>query len=202
MPLVVKPVGARCVMIFPNVEQKVKGLILPEQEQRQYGTIVEMGEAHSFLKLGDKIVVNKYAAYEVPLEDQRYFIVEFKDIVGVIVDEEDQETGVFAISLVENPAIEENWIYLSKQHKIMLSEANNEKRLLIGPVLIPNKEIPRIDQETGEEYDIVFDEAVIEKAAQLFLQRQHNNDSTLEHGKPIDDISIVESWIIACPYPP
>ena len=113
------------------------------------------------------------------------------------IDETDQETGVFAISLVENPAIEENWIYLSKQHKIMLSEANNEKRLLIGPVLIPNKEIPRIDQETGEEYDIVFDEAVIEKAAQLFLQRQHNNDSTLEHGKPIDDISIVESWIIA-----
>lgn len=115
----------------------------------------------------------------------------------MFIDEEDQETGVFAISLVENPAIEENWIYLSKQHKIMLSEANNEKRLLIGPVLIPNKEIPRIDQETGEEYDIVFDEAVIEKAAQLFLQRQHNNDSTLEHGKPIDDISIVESWIIA-----
>ena len=113
------------------------------------------------------------------------------------IDEEDMESGVYAISLVESPAIEENWIYLSKQHKIELAEANNEKRLLIGPVLIPNKEIPRIDPETGEEYDIVFDEKVIEKAAQLFLQRQHNNDSTLEHSTELEDVSIVESWLVA-----
>jgi len=115
----------------------------------------------------------------------------------MFIDEEDIESGVYAISLVESPAIEENWIYLSKQYKIELAEANNEKRLLIGPVLIPNKEIPRIDPETGEEYDIVFDEKVIEKAAQLFLQRQHNNDSTLEHSGEIDDVSVVESWIVA-----
>ena len=117
----------------------------------------------------------------------------------MFIDEEDMDSGVFAISLVADPAIESNWIYLSKQHKIELAEVNNEKRLLLGPVLIPNKEIPRIDDETGEEYDIVFDEAVIEKAAQLFLQRQHNNSSTLEHERPIDDISIVESWLVADP---
>ena len=115
----------------------------------------------------------------------------------MFIDEEDVQSGVYAISLVESPAIEENWVYLSKHYKIELAEANNEKRLLIGPVLIPNKEIPRIDPETGEEYDIVFDEGVIEKAAQLFLQRQHNNDSTLEHDKPLDDVSVVESWVIA-----
>ena len=115
----------------------------------------------------------------------------------MFIDDEDMQSGVYAISLVESPAIEENWIYLSKHYKIELAEANNEKRLLIDPVLIPNKEIPRIDPETGEEYDIVFDEGVIEKAAQLFLQRQYNNESTLEHGKSIDDISIVESWIVA-----
>jgi hypothetical protein len=101
--------------------------------------------------------------------------------------------------LVENPAIESNWIYLSKHYKIELATANNDKQLLIGPVLIPNKEIPRIDQETGEEYSIVFDEDVIEKAAQLFLQRQHNNSSTLEHDQPLEDISFVESWIVADP---
>jgi len=117
----------------------------------------------------------------------------------MFIDEEDMDSGVFAISLVADPAIESNWIYLSKQHKIELAEVNKEKRLLLGPVLIPNKEIPRIDDETGEEYDIVFDEAVIEKAAQLFLQRQHNNSSTLEHERPIDDISIVESWLVADP---
>jgi hypothetical protein len=122
-----------------------------------------------------------------------------KRVYKMFIDEEDMDSGVFAISLVADPAIESNWIYLSKQHKIELAEVNKEKRLLLGPVLIPNKEIPRIDEETGEEYDIVFDEAVIEKAAQLFLQRQHNNSSTLEHERPIDDISIVESWLVADP---
>ena len=115
------------------------------------------------------------------------------------IDEEDIDTGVYAISLVESPAIEENWVYLSKHYQVKLQEANGDKRLLIGPVLIPNREIPRFDSETGEEYDIVFDEAVIEKAAQLFLQRQYNNKSTLEHEKPLEDISIVESWIVADP---
>ena len=37
----------------------------------------------------------------------------------MFIDEEDMESGVYALSLVENPAIEENWIYLSKQHKIL-----------------------------------------------------------------------------------
>ena len=120
-----------------------------------------------------------------------------KKVYKMFIDEEDQDSGVFAISLVENPAIESNWIYLSKQHKIELATVNNEKRLLLGPVLIPNKQIPRVDETTGEEYDIVFDEAVIEKAAQLYMQRQHNNDATLEHDQPIEDISIVESWIVA-----
>ena len=120
-----------------------------------------------------------------------------RKIYRMMIDEEDTESGVFAISLVENPAIESNWIYLSKHHKIELASVNNEKRLLLGPVLIPNKAIPRIDGETGEEYDIIFDENVIEKAAQLFLQRQYNNSSTLEHMEEIEDISIVESWIVA-----
>ena len=122
-----------------------------------------------------------------------------KKVYKMFIDEEDQESGVFAISLVENPAIESNWIYLSKHYKIELATANTDKQLLIGPVLIPNKEIPRIDQETGEEYSIVFDEDVIEKAAQLFLQRQYNNSSTLEHNAPLEDISFVESWIVADP---
>lgn len=122
-----------------------------------------------------------------------------RKIYKMFVDENDMDSGVFAISLVENPAIEENWIALSKQLKVELATVNTEKRILLGPVLIPNKEIPRIDDD-GEEYDIVFDENVIEKAAQLFLQRQYNNESTLEHSKAIDDVSIVESWIVANPY--
>jgi hypothetical protein len=88
---------------------------------------------------------------------------------------------------------------MSKEHQmIKLAEVDKEKRILMGPVLIPNKEIPRHDDETGEEYSIVFTPAVVERAAQLFMQQQKNNNATIEHtDKSIPDVSVVESWIIA-----
>ena len=111
------------------------------------------------------------------------------------------DNGVFAISLVSEPAIEELFVYLSKQPQLIkLAEVDNEKRILVGPVLIPNKEIPRVDDETGEEYSILFTPEVVEKAAQLFLQNQHNNEATIEHTeRKVPDVSVVESWIIADP---
>jgi hypothetical protein len=122
-----------------------------------------------------------------------------KKVYKMFIDEEDENGGVFAISLVESPAIEANWITLSKQLKVELATADTEKRILLGPVLIPNKLIPRLDEQTGEEYDIQFDAPVIEKAAQLYMQRQHNNDATLEHADTVEDTSVVESWIVDDP---
>ena len=115
--------------------------------------------------------------------------------------DESLDNGVFAISLVEDPAIEELFVYMSKDHQMVkLAEVDKEKRILMGPVLIPNKEIPRHDDETGEEYSIVFTPAVVERAAQLFMQQQKNNNATIEHTeKSIPDVSVVESWIIADP---
>lgn len=115
--------------------------------------------------------------------------------------DESLDNGVFAISLVEDPAIEELFVYMSKDHQMVkLAEVDKEKRILMGPVLIPNKEIPRHDDETGEEYSIVFTPAVVERAAQLFMQQQKNNNATIEHTeKSIPDVSVVESWIIANP---
>ena len=114
------------------------------------------------------------------------------------VSENLEDSGVFAISLVSEPAIEELFVYMSSKNfqMIQLAEVSNEKRILIGPVLIPNKEIPRIDDETGEEYAIIFSPDVVERAAQLFLQQQKNNNATLEHTAELDDISVVESWLI------
>lgn len=122
-----------------------------------------------------------------------------KKVYEMQVDEMDNESGVFAISLVSDPAIEENWVFLSKQKNVDLAEISPDKRLLIGPVLVPHKLIPRIDEVTGEEYDITFSPETIEKAAHLYMQRQMNNNATLEHTAEIDDISTVESWIIVDP---
>jgi len=123
-----------------------------------------------------------------------------KKVYKMMIDEEDEDGGVFAISLVADPAIEQNFVFMSKQKDmVQLAQVSADKRILMGPVLIPNKLIPRMDEETGEEYDIVFTPEIIEKAAQLFMQRQHNNSATLEHMAGIDDLSVVESWIVEDP---
>ena len=60
-------------------------------------------------------------------------------IVELILDE-DQEIGIEAISVVENPAIEEDFIALKSQ-EFKLAEVDKEKRILMGVLLIPNKPI-------------------------------------------------------------
>ena len=98
---------------------------------------------------------------------------------------------LFAVSLVEDPAIESNFIALSKEKQIIQLE--NEKRLLVGAALIPNKPIYR--NINGKEFYISFDEATIEKLAQDFLANDYQHNITIEHQQGVDDIAVVESWI-------
>lgn len=98
---------------------------------------------------------------------------------------------LFAVSLVEDPAIESNFIALSKEKQIIQLE--NEKRLLVGAALIPNKPIYR--NINGKEFYISFDEATIEKLAQDFLANDYQHNITIEHQEGVDDITVVESWI-------
>lgn len=119
-------------------------------------------------------------------------------IVELIISEEEleNEDGVFAISLVEEPAIEENWIALNKQKQkiIQCATLNEEKRLLIAPALIPNKQIFRLDDE-GNDYYVYFSPQTIRQASQLFLKRNYQSSTTIEHKHSVDDITVVESWI-------
>lgn len=116
------------------------------------------------------------------------------EVFELFIDEESLESGIQAISIVENPAIEEDFIALSSQ-KIQLAEVNNEKRILMGPALIPNKKIYRRN-ELGDEYEIFFSEDTVRKASQLFLARGNQNNSTLEHEYQLKGMSVVESWIV------
>lgn len=98
---------------------------------------------------------------------------------------------LFAVSLVEDPAIESNFIALSKQQSSIKLE--NEKRLLIGAALVPNKPIYR--NVNGNEFYISFDETTIEKLAQDFLANDYQHNITVDHQEEANDIVIVESWI-------
>ena len=116
-------------------------------------------------------------------------------IVELIIDEKDEESGISAVSVVESPAIESNFIHLSK-HEIELKEVDAEKRILMGAALIPNKQIYRKNDKTKDEYYIYFSEATIRKASELFLINANQNNSTLEHSQKLKGMSVVESWIV------
>ena len=88
-------------------------------------------------------------------------------IVELIIDEKDDTSGIEAVSVVENPAIESDFIAL-KKHEIELKEVDAEKRILMGAALIPNKQIYR-KNDKNEEYYIYFSEATVRKASELFF---------------------------------
>ena len=115
-------------------------------------------------------------------------------IVELILNEEDENAGIDAVSLVEKPAIESDWVAL-KKHEVQLKTINEEKRLLMGAALIPNKQIYRRNEKTNEEYYIFFSKDTIRKASQLFLKESNQNNATIEHTKKISGMSVVESWI-------
>ncbi len=113
-------------------------------------------------------------------------------IVELILGD-DEFTGIEAISVVENPAIEEDFIAL-KNEEIKLAEVNNEKRILMGALLIPNKPIYRRKGE--EEYYIYFSKKTVEKASQLYLMNGNQSKATLEHQYTINGLTLVESWLV------
>ena len=111
------------------------------------------------------------------------------------LDEEAIANGVSAISLVESPAIEENFIALAEQ-KIELKEIDAEKRILMGAALIPNKKIYRVNEKTKEEFEIFFSEQTVRQAMELFFKKGNQSKATQEHAKSIDGMTVVESWLI------
>ena len=113
-------------------------------------------------------------------------------IVELIIDEKEDLAGVDAISVVEFPAIEENFIALNQE--LQLAKVDDEKRILIGAALIPNKNIYR--RNGDDEYYIFFSEDTVRKASELFLMNSNQNNATLEHDKKLKDLTVVESWIV------
>lgn len=102
--------------------------------------------------------------------------------------------GVDAISVVDRPAIESDWVALKEHIKIEFTEVDDDKRILMGAALIPNKQIYR--KNGKDEFYVYFSKDTIKQASELFLINGNQNNATLMHDKAIKDMSVVESWII------
>jgi hypothetical protein len=106
---------------------------------------------------------------------------------------EDETDEVFAISLVESPAIESDFVYFDKE-VIQFAKIDNEQRMLIGPILIPDKKILRVDGE-GNPYHVFFSKETVKKLAQNYLMKKYTDKATLEHDAKINSVHLVESWV-------
>jgi len=115
------------------------------------------------------------------------------DLIELFINEDEANDGISAISFVKQPAIEENFVALSQQ-KVEFKSIDDDKRVVVGLALIPNKEIYR--RQGDYEYNIVFSEDTVKKASHLYLKQLNNNNATLEHEKDAEGISVVESWIV------
>ena len=115
-------------------------------------------------------------------------------IVELVIDEFDELAGIEAISVVENPAIEEDFIALKDHQEIKLAEIDKEKKILLGPLLIPNKPIFR--KNAKEEYYIYFSKETVRKASEGFLMKGNQSKSTIEHQHSIKGLTLVESWLV------
>ena len=114
-------------------------------------------------------------------------------IVELIIDEEAELYGIDAISLVDRPAIELDFIAL-KEQRVQFAEVDADKRVLIGPALVPDKPIFRKNGE--DEFYVYFSKNTVRKASELYLKHGNQAKHTLEHEHQIHGLTVVESWIV------
>jgi len=115
--------------------------------------------------------------------------IEFK------IDENDEKSNCYTISLVENPAIEKDFQFFDKikQPQYFINE---EKMEILGAIMIPNMDILR-KKENGEYYNCWFSVDTIKKIAYKFQkQKSTNNFSVMHDGKLVDDVYLAETWIV------
>jgi hypothetical protein len=121
-----------------------------------------------------------------------------KEIItyDIFIDE-DEELGVDKISLVKKPAIMENFIFMNEAIDQIYREISlsDEKRIITGPVLIPDQEIIRKDDD-GNPYYIKYSAAEIEKIVQKFFKLKDQYSVNKDHKTDVSDVYIYESWIV------
>ena len=108
----------------------------------------------------------------------------------------DSET--YKISMVSEPAIEVDYVALSKEKEVELKLSSDERHICYGPALIPNKDIYRNNGE--QEFYINFTEESIVKMSQEFFKNYKQHEVNLQHEDNADEVFVCESWIVEDPY--
>jgi hypothetical protein len=108
----------------------------------------------------------------------------------VLSDDIDNSTGVSVISLVQEPAIEEGFVFFSKDVKFAIQE---DRRIVTGPVLIPNRKVYR---SIPQPHYVVIDKPGIEAVVKKFSKTKRSDNVNMEHSGPLlNGVYSFESFI-------
>jgi hypothetical protein len=117
-------------------------------------------------------------------------------ITELVISDENEELSIDAISLVTSPAIEVDFVYFGKEkNNLTFAKVDEEKRMLVSPALIPNKQIFRYDPNTDSEYYVYFSKDTVRKASELYLKHNNHHKATYQHEQRVAGVLTVESWI-------
>ena len=119
------------------------------------------------------------------------------DIVELVIDADNEDLAIDAISLVTSPAIETDFVYFNaEENNLTLAKVDEEQRLLISPALIPYKQIYRYDADKDRNYYVYFTADTVRKASEAYMKHQNTNNATLQHEEKVTGVHTVESWIV------
>jgi len=116
-----------------------------------------------------------------------------KDLPLYDITLEDFAQGMYKISLVDKPAIEENFIYFNKTEVVEMF-ANDERKEVIGPIMIPNREILRHSPDNGYYY-VRFTEDVIRDIMYNYSKKGLFNEFGIHHEYDTQDVVMLEVWM-------
>lgn len=116
-------------------------------------------------------------------------------VYEIALNEDVENSGMFGISLVDRPAIEEGFVYFSEEQNTSFVFESEEKGLVVGPIMIPNKMILRKNYKTGEFYYVVFTEEVIDDIMYRYSKNGRFNIFTVQHnGEKFEGAVMLEVW--------
>lgn len=103
--------------------------------------------------------------------------------------------GVYCISLVDKPAIEQDFLVFDAQEELQFTKVDEEKHIVYGPAMIPDMLIYRKDQR-GREYYVKFSKETIAQIAQKFHKDNCIYNISVGHEIDVDDCYVFTSYLI------
>ena len=120
-----------------------------------------------------------------------------KKLYDISIDPTDFETGLNAISLVENPAVEVDFLAFAKDESAVLQFADEERHIITGIALLADTPIYRVAPD-GTEYYVRFTKDCIRQLVEKYFKFGLTNSVNIEHkdNQFVDGVTMLESYII------